>query len=87
MRVRRADTTRLRRTGTATRSRAASLRSHLTPQRVQAPEPEEPTPEQRHRQAGGPQDRALYTCGCGMQFTADVTTSVGCPHCGTSQAW
>ena len=39
------------------------------------------------RRAGGPQDRALYTCGCGYAFTAAVSTSVGCPHCGTSQAW
>ena len=39
------------------------------------------------RRAGGPQDRALYTCACGYAFTAAVSTSVGCPHCGTSQAW
>ena len=39
------------------------------------------------RRAGGPQDRALYTCTCGYCFTAAVSTSVGCPHCGTSQAW
>jgi hypothetical protein len=39
------------------------------------------------RRAGGPQDRALYTCGCGYAFTAPVSTSVGCPHCGTGQAW
>ena len=39
------------------------------------------------RRAGGPQDRALYNCACGYVFTAAVSTSVGCPHCGTSQAW
>jgi hypothetical protein len=39
------------------------------------------------KRAGGPQDRALYTCGCGYVFTAAVSTSVGCPHCGTHQAW
>ena len=39
------------------------------------------------RRAGGPQDRALYQCACGTVFTAAVSTSVGCPHCGTSQAW
>ena len=32
-------------------------------------------------------DRALYTCDCGYAFRAEVTTSVGCPRCGTSQAW
>jgi len=37
--------------------------------------------------AGGPEDQALYACGCGYAFTAEVTTSVGCPHCGTQQAW
>ena len=41
----------------------------------------------RARRAGGPQDRALYNCSCGYVFTAAVSTSVGCPHCGTSQAW
>ena len=41
----------------------------------------------RARRAGGPQDRALYTCGCGFAFTAAVSTSVGCPHCGAGQAW
>jgi hypothetical protein len=39
------------------------------------------------RRAGGPEDRALYSCMCGYAFKADVTTSVGCPHCGTEQAW
>ncbi len=42
---------------------------------------------QRARRAGGPQDRALYRCGCGFAFTAAVSTSVGCPHCGAGQAW
>jgi len=39
------------------------------------------------RRGGGPQDRALYTCECGYVFSAPVSTSVGCPHCGTDQAW
>ena len=39
------------------------------------------------RRAGGPQDRALYECGCGASFTAAVSTSVGCPRCGCDQAW
>jgi hypothetical protein len=43
--------------------------------------------ERRLRESGGPHDRAMYTCGCGYVFEADVTTSVACPHCGTAQAW
>ena len=39
------------------------------------------------RRAGGPEDCALYACMCGFAFKAPVTTSVGCPHCGTQQAW
>jgi len=45
------------------------------------------TTHEQARRAGGPQDRALYNCACGYVFTAAVSTSVGCPHCGTSQAW
>lgn len=41
----------------------------------------------RAKRSGGPEDRALYTCSCGYAFEAEVSTSVGCPHCGTSQAW
>ena len=41
----------------------------------------------RARRSGGPQDQALYSCGCGTAFTAEVSTSVGCPHCGQAQAW
>jgi hypothetical protein len=39
------------------------------------------------RRAGGPEDRALYQCPCGTAFTATVSTSVGCPHCGDAQTW
>jgi hypothetical protein len=46
-----------------------------------------PNAWQRRRIAGAPQDRALYSCGCGFQFEAAVSTSVGCPHCGATQAW
>ena len=43
---------------------------------------------QRHRrQATAPQDQAMYTCECGFVFEAQVSTSVGCPHCGGAQAW
>jgi predicted Zn-ribbon and HTH transcriptional regulator len=41
----------------------------------------------RAKRSGGPEDRALYACECGYAFKAEVTTSVGCPHCGTHQAW
>jgi hypothetical protein len=41
----------------------------------------------RAKRSSGPEDRALYSCHCGYAFTAEVSTSVGCPHCGTSQAW
>lgn len=32
-------------------------------------------------------DRAVYKCLCGYVFEAPVSTSVGCPHCGGTQAW
>ncbi len=41
----------------------------------------------RAKRSGGPEDRALYECCCGHLFTAEVSTSVGCPHCGSPQAW
>lgn len=45
------------------------------------------TSTQLARRGGGPQDRALYICGCGFSWTAHVSATVGCPHCGTEQAW
>ena len=42
---------------------------------------------QAARRASGCQDRALYACSCGYAFTASVSTTVGCPHCGSTQAW
>jgi predicted Zn-ribbon and HTH transcriptional regulator len=41
----------------------------------------------RRREACGMQDEAIYTCECGFVFHAPVSTSVGCPHCGSAQAW
>jgi hypothetical protein len=41
----------------------------------------------RRRELGGMQDEAVYTCQCGFVFHAPVSTSVGCPQCGGSQAW
>lgn len=42
---------------------------------------------ERVRSAGGPVDLASYSCDCGMQFVAAVSTSVTCPHCHAPQAW
>jgi hypothetical protein len=42
---------------------------------------------ERVRQAGGPMDRASYTCRCGYVFLAPVSTTVACPHCHAPQAW
>jgi hypothetical protein len=42
---------------------------------------------ERAREAGGPMDEASYTCACGYLFSAPVSTSVSCPHCGAGQAW
>lgn len=39
------------------------------------------------QRGGGPQDSALYQCGCGCDFHASVSTSVGCPACGGAQTW
>jgi hypothetical protein len=43
--------------------------------------------ERRHRASVAPEDQALYSCSCGYQFQAPVSTSVACPQCGTTQAW
>ncbi len=67
-------------------------RSERTQRRRKPPPPEPPAAqelfdERRLREAGGPDDRAVYACGCGYVFHADVSTSVDCPHCGAAQAW
>ncbi len=41
----------------------------------------------RERTADRIDDTALYHCHCGYVFHAAVSTSVGCPHCGSAQAW
>jgi hypothetical protein len=48
---------------------------------------DEPPEVRAARRGGPPEDRALYSCMCGFAFKSAVTTSVGCPHCGTEQAW
>ena len=42
---------------------------------------------ERNKRANVSEDAALYNCECGYVFKAAVTTSVGCPHCGSAQAW
>jgi hypothetical protein len=63
-------------------NRRPRLRGHVAPD---CPEPAEP--EQRVREAGGPEDTETHACGCGYVFEAPVSTSVACPHCGSGQAW
>jgi hypothetical protein len=52
------------------------------------PQPPATSPgRERNKRANISEDAALYNCSCGYVFKAAVTTSVGCPHCGTPQAW
>jgi hypothetical protein len=70
------------------RRRGASARAARAQATVR--EPAVPTVDpavRRVREAGGPVDRASYTCQCGYLFSAAVSTTVTCPHCGTDQAW
>lgn len=62
--------------------RAAERVAGVTAEVVQ-----QPSPQARERDAGGPQDLAAYRCSCGFVFEAAVSTTVGCPHCGGTQAW
>jgi hypothetical protein len=61
-------------------------RLHIVPTPEPLPAPMHPA-ERRMRDAGGPDDRACYSCSCGFVFVAPVSTSVHCPHCETEQAW
>ena len=45
------------------------------------------TGHERNQRANVNQDSALYNCACGYIFKAQVSTEVGCPHCGSAQAW
>jgi hypothetical protein len=72
------------------RRHGAGRRAPAGPAAPREPAPAAPapvTPTASARRAGGPEDRALYTCSCGHTFTATVSASVGCPHCGADQAW
>ena len=64
--------------------RASSAR----PRHASQPAPATPSSATLDARRGpASQDKALYACMCGYAFTAAVTTSVGCPHCGSEQAW
>jgi hypothetical protein len=66
------------------RRRAATLAVAHPP--VDTRRPIDPAVQQA-REAGGPIDRACYSCQCGYIFVACVSTSVDCPHCKAAQAW
>jgi rubrerythrin len=77
----------IKRTITTPRRRSRhERRLHVVPRPEPRPEPMH-RDERRLRDAGGPHDRACYSCQCGYYFEADVSTSVSCPHCGAAQAW
>jgi hypothetical protein len=70
------------------RSRRSAGRAARTQAPVREPAVRAADPAVRRvREAGGPVDRASYTCQCGYLFSAAVSTTVSCPHCGTDQAW
>jgi hypothetical protein len=69
-----------------TRPHTLSRRRSRT-RRPIVPRPSAPSARERNQRANISEDAALYSCGCGYVFKAAVTTSVGCPHCGTDQAW
>lgn len=77
-------TVRTRLTRSPTRPRLVRRAQRTAPA---APEAPTPSPFSRERAAGGPEDRASYRCTCGYVFEAPVSASVGCPHCGSTQAW
>ena len=81
MQVRHRQSTDTHRRG-APRRRAAARRDVALPTGV-----DHLADEHRLRDSGGPDDRALYRCGCGTAFRADVSASVSCPQCGGDQAW
>ena len=68
------------------RTAPSARRLHVVPAPVPPPAPMHRA-ERRMRDAGGPDDRACYSCACGFVFVAPVSTSVRCPHCDAEQAW
>jgi hypothetical protein len=62
-------------------------RAPTTTQTPDAPARSVDRAAQRVREAGGPTDKASYSCQCGFIFLAPVSTTVACPHCRAPQAW
>jgi hypothetical protein len=60
--------------------------AHIDQMSIEAPRCADPE-VRRVRDAGGPLDLASYSCQCGLIFSASVSTTVACPHCGTEQDW
>jgi hypothetical protein len=79
--------TRPQRPTTRPRIGRRATRPSKTGQTEPVRQPQPAAPQARERAAGGPEDRAAYTCECGCVFEAAVSTTVGCPHCGGTQAW
>ena len=69
--------------------RLATQITRKSPRGQSRPAPQDVRASERMRaqRTPAPEDQALDRCQCGYQFKAEVTTSVGCPHCGTGQAW
>jgi hypothetical protein len=61
-------------------------RRHRPARAVVSPPPTNLARE-RNQRANVSEDTATYSCGCGYVFTAPVSTTVDCPHCGADQAW
>jgi hypothetical protein len=61
-------------------------RAQATPDPA-ADRPEPPPDHHTDRRAPAPEDLASYGCSCGLVFKAEPTTTIGCPRCGTQQAW
>ena len=64
-------------------------RRHRPLRAVASPAAPAPTSlaRERNKRANVGEDTATYGCGCGYVFTAPVSTTVDCPHCGADQAW
>jgi hypothetical protein len=70
----------------AVAARARQAGKRITREPIAADRPGDVTVE-RTRAVGGPLDLATYSCRCGLIFSAAVSTTVCCPHCGEEQDW
>ncbi len=93
VRAKRVETIRRRREGFRGGSpeQASAPEAPARPQKVRPPAAVAAADVRRERGtcSGKPltNDAATYHCQCGYVFEAPVSTSVGCPHCGGTQAW